>query len=167
MPTPTSPACDMPSLTDSLLESKQPALAKAVSILRELGVPLSPAQSLVLDRLKLQKHMNATGPSSSNTSTQGMGRRGILVPAGGTDMLASAYILVRGLREIAGVDMDIEVVYHSSRELDVDIARQLTAIKGVKLIDGDTVEYPAHHQPVRGRVREGAPLVINYICDDD
>jgi hypothetical protein len=79
-------------------------------------------------------------------------RRGVLITAGGRDMLANALITIRILRHHLDCNLPVEVVYYGKNELEPALGQLLgqenKTSAPVYLVDGLKVQQPKHHAQV-------------------
>jgi len=72
-------------------------------------------QRIVSDRLSLQ---NLYSSVVQQDITQVRQQRGIVIPSGGGQMLANAYVAARVIRNSLACDLPIEIAYFGEREID-------------------------------------------------
>ncbi|CAL8463979.1 g3514 [Coccomyxa elongata] len=83
----------------------------------------------------------------------GVLRRGILIPSGGTTLINHAYATIKVLRETLGCMLPIEIVFNGEREMDKRTCAKFEGdFRGVRCVDAGAFNwYPKHHRPVKLR----------------
>ena len=72
-------------------------------------------QRIVSDRLSLQELYSS---DVQQNVTQVRQQRGIVIPSGGGQMLANAYVAARVIRNYHACDLPIEIAYFGEHEID-------------------------------------------------
>lgn len=72
-------------------------------------------QRIVSDRQSLQSSLSS---AAQQNVTQVKAQKGIVIPCGGGQMLANAYVAARVLRNYLECDLPIEIAYFGEHEID-------------------------------------------------
>jgi len=79
------------------------------------AVKANELQRIVSDRISLQ-HVYSSGVQQDVTQVRQ--QRGIVIPSGGGQMLANAYVATRVIRNYLACDLPIEIAYFGEHEID-------------------------------------------------
>ncbi|KAK9817707.1 hypothetical protein WJX72_000972 [[Myrmecia] bisecta] len=75
--------------------------------------------------------------------------RGIVMPVGGTQLNANAFVSIQVMREVHGCLLPIDLVYYGADEMDVKTRKYFESrFPDVRVVDLATLPYPKHHNRV-------------------
>ncbi len=102
-------------------------------------------QQMRLDMQRVRLYLGSRAFRLHQQQQQPQPSRGILIPAGGHDMLANAFITTRMLREVLDCTLPVEVVHFGTAEREPAVAQLIDG--GVTLPDGlPRLQVPLHRR---------------------